>query len=97
MLMAATRPMAKKTTKSGGGNSVEELELLGALLAGRRERWGEFVRRYERLIVSCTLKVLRRYGALFTTEDLDDLVAEAWLLLLREDMKKLRQYRPDRG
>ncbi len=99
MLTVATRQTApqKKASRSGGGNSVEELELLDALLAGRRERWGEFVRRYERLIVSCTLKVLRRYGALFSTEDLDDLVAEAWLLLLRDDMKKLRQYRPDRG
>lgn len=86
-------PWNKKST----GNSAEELELLDAVLGGERARWGEFVTRYERLIVSCVLKVLRRYGAFFAPEDLDDLVAEAWLLLLRDDMKKLRQYSRDRG
>ena len=97
MLMRAATTATAKAKGRSKGNTVEEMELLASLLAGRRERWDEFVRRYERLIVSCTLKVLRRYGALFSTEDLDDLVAEAWLLLLRNDMKKLRQYRPDRG
>src|SRR5262245_55868136 len=86
--------LSRKVTK---GNSAEEMELLDALLAGERNRWGEFVARYERLIASCVLKVLRRYGALFTADDIDDLTGEAWLLLLRDDMKKLRQYRRDRG
>ena len=54
--------------------------------------WTEFVRRYERLITSCVLKVLRRYGAIFSRDDLDDLVGDVWLMLLRDDMKKLRQY-----
>lgn len=83
--------------KATSGNSAEELDLLDALLDGERDRWGEFVTRYERLIVSCVLKVLRRYGAVFSSEDLDDLVGEAWLALLRDDMRKLRQYRRDRG
>jgi RNA polymerase sigma-70 factor (ECF subfamily) len=84
------------------GNSAEETQLLAALLkpsteAVRQRRWGEFVARYERLIVSCVLKVLRRYGALFSADDLDDLVADVWLTLLRDDMKKLRQYDAARG
>ncbi len=79
------------------GNSAEELELLDALLAGEQHRWNEFVRRYERLIGSCVLKVMRRYGAAFSSDDVDDLVGEAWLALLRDDMRKLRQYRRDRG
>ena len=86
------------------GNSCEERDLLRALLKTKRVReserqklWGEFVRRYERLITSCVLKVLRRYGALFTAEDLADLVGEVWLTLLRDDMKKLRQYDESRG
>jgi RNA polymerase sigma-70 factor (ECF subfamily) len=91
------RAVATTKKKGSTGNSADELELLDALLDGEKQRWGEFVARYERLIVSCVLKVLRRYGALFTAEDLDDLVADAWLLLLRDDMKKLRQYRRDRG
>ncbi len=85
------------------GNSPEETRLLTALLskrtsaATRQARWGEFVKRYERLIASCVLKVLRRYGAVFSTEDLDDLVNDVWVTLLRDDMKKLRQYDAQRG
>jgi RNA polymerase sigma-70 factor, ECF subfamily len=84
------------------GNSVEETKLLASLLKRapevvRQRRWGEFVVRYERLITSCVLKVLRRYGAVFSAEDLDDLVADVWVTLLRDDMKKLRQYDAARG
>src|SRR5438270_2771237 len=85
-----------------GTNSAEEAALLGALLAGegklaQQRLWAEFVRRYERLLMSCVLKVLRRYGATFSREDLDDLVGDVWLILLRDDMKKLRQYDATRG
>src|SRR5438270_8551220 len=85
-----------------GTNSAEEAALLGALLAGegklaQQRLWAEFVRRYERLLMSCVLKVLRRYGATFSREDLDDLVGDVWLVLLRDDMKKLRQYDAARG
>ena len=92
-----------RTTKlERKGNSVEETQLLASLLkrapeAVRQRRWGDFVARYERLIASCVLKVLRRYGALFSTEDLDDLVNDVWVTLLRDDMKKLRQYDAQRG
>jgi RNA polymerase sigma factor (sigma-70 family) len=83
-------------------NSAEETALLKALLAattkGQQDRlWAEFVRRYERLIMSCVVKALRRYGALFSRDDLDDLVGEVWLALLRDDMRKLRQYDAARG
>lgn len=84
------------------GNSAEETALLKALLTERREtvrqrHWADFVKRYERLITSCVLKVLRRYGAVFSTDDLDDLVHDVWVTLLRDDMKKLRQYDAERG
>jgi|GEM_PF-1559309 len=85
------------------GNSVEETQLLRSLLsprtssAVRQTLWADFVTRYERLITSCVLKVLRRYGALFSTDDLDDLCNDVWVTLLRDDMKKLRQYDAERG
>src|SRR3954468_15980680 len=96
---ASTSSSNKLGTK---GNSLEERQLLHALLHGRSKhlqqlRWNDFVRRYERLITSCVLKVLRRYGAMFTSEDLEDLVGDVWLTLLRDDMKKLRQYDAARG
>jgi RNA polymerase sigma-70 factor, ECF subfamily len=84
------------------GNTAEETKLLASLLKRqpelvRQRRWAEFVERYQRLITSCVLKVLRRYGAVFSAEDLDDLVNDVWLTLLRDDMRKLRQYDADRG
>jgi RNA polymerase sigma-70 factor (ECF subfamily) len=85
-----------------GNNSAEEAALLLDLLAESRRSqhqklWAEFVRRYQRLLMSCVLKVLRRYGATFSRDDLDDLVGDVWLTLLRDDMKKLRQYDASRG
>jgi RNA polymerase sigma-70 factor, ECF subfamily len=83
-------------------NSAEETALLKALLAAttkveHNRLWGELVGRYERLIVSCVVKALRRYGATFSRDDLDDLTGDVWLALLRDDMRKLRQYDAARG
>src|ERR1051325_1872522 len=75
----------------------DELELLAAILAGKRACWSEFKRRYERLIASCVLLTLRRYDAPFSQADLQDLIAEVWLDLWRDDLKKLRAFEPARG
>ncbi len=94
--------MAKTGADCARGNSAEEMALLRGLLdatskAQHERLWTEFVQRYERLIASCVVKALRRYGATFSRDDLDDLVGDVWLVLLREDMKKLRQYDVARG
>jgi RNA polymerase sigma factor (sigma-70 family) len=94
--------MAKTVADGARGNSAEEAALLQALLSAstkvQHDRlWTDFVRRYERLIASCVVKALRRYGATFSRDDLDDLVGDVWLTLLRDDMRKLRQYDAARG
>jgi RNA polymerase sigma-70 factor (ECF subfamily) len=94
--------MAKTGADCAKGNSTDEAALLERLLAAttkvEQDRlWVDFVQRYERLIASCVLKSLRRYGATFSRDDLDDLVADVWLVLLRDDMRKLRQYDAERG
>jgi RNA polymerase sigma-70 factor (ECF subfamily) len=83
-------------------SSSEEAALLTSLLrAGTKTQherlWSEFVRRYERLISVCVVKTMRRYGALFCRDEVEDLVGEVWLMLLRDDMRKLRQYDAGRG
>lgn len=75
----------------------EELALLRRVLKGDQRAWGTFCQRYEGLIVGCVLRVLRRYNAAFNSEDLADLVAEVWVTLLRDDMRKLRLYDARRG
>jgi RNA polymerase sigma factor (sigma-70 family) len=94
--------MGKTVADCARGNSAEEMALLQALLQATKKvqhdrLWADFVQRYERLIISCVVKALRRYGATFSRDDLDDLVGDVWLVLLREDMKKLRQYDATRG
>jgi RNA polymerase sigma-70 factor, ECF subfamily len=75
----------------------EEKRLLARVLKGDERAWAEFSRQYENLIVACVVRVLRRYGASFNAEDLADLVSEVWVVLLRDDMRKLRLYDAARG
>jgi RNA polymerase sigma-70 factor (ECF subfamily) len=74
-----------------------EQRLLARVLSGDPRAWAELSRRYQNLIVSCVIRVLRRYGASFNADDLADLVSEVWVVLLRDDMRKLRLYDPARG
>src|SRR5438067_1971138 len=68
--------MAAKTGADGArGNSAEEIVLLTQLLSTKKKAdhdrlWAAFVHRYERLIVSCVVKALRRYGATFSRDEL---------------------------
>jgi RNA polymerase sigma-70 factor (ECF subfamily) len=83
-------------------NTPEELALLETLLSPvdeleRRRAWDAFVRRYQRIIVACICKAFRRYGVSPHTQDVDDLAGDVWLALMRDDARKLRQFRPDRG
>jgi len=74
--------------------------LLAALLEGGADReraWQRFCARFERLIASCIYKTLRRYGASYSADDLNDLVCEVWLRLLRNEMAALRRFDGARG
>ena len=75
----------------------QEQCLVAQVLSKDQKAWKEFCRRYENLIVACTLKTLRRYHAKFNADDLADIVGEVWMVLLKDDMRKLRLYDPDRG
>ena len=75
----------------------EELVLIQRALARDSRAWAEFTRRYENLIVACVIKTLRRYNASFSSDELADIVAEVWVRLLNDDMRKLRMYDPSRG
>jgi RNA polymerase sigma-70 factor (ECF subfamily) len=103
LLRRAGRMPNTKLEPMRKGNSAEETALLQALLGAstpdgeRQASQRELVRRYERLIDSCVRNVLRRYGVTFQAGDVHDLVNDVWVMLLRDDMRKLRQYDPQRG
>ncbi len=75
----------------------EERCLVEQVLSKDQKAWREFCRRYENLIVACTLKTLRRYHATFNADDLADIVGEVWMVLWKDDMRKLRLFDPARG
>lgn len=76
---------------------LSEEQLIEAVLAERRGAWEAFFSRYERLIISCIRKVLVRYGAHYTEEDIEDLVSATALNIVKDDYKKLRAFDIGRG
>jgi len=94
MLSQKTRSQKVLATQA---DRDSELSLVSLVLAKDQQAWKEFCRRYENLIVACTLKTLRRYHAKFNADDLADIVGEVWMVLLKDDMRKLRLFDPSRG
>jgi RNA polymerase sigma-70 factor (ECF subfamily) len=81
-------------------NAYDELsddELIQAVLAREPAAWPTFFAKYERLVISCIRKVMRRYGAGFNDEDLEDLVSATALNIVKDDYKKLRAFDATRG
>jgi len=89
--------MLTRGSKQTPAQKREDLQLLRRVLKGDSKAWTTFCQRFEGLIVGCVLRVLRRYNATFNSDDLADMVAEVWVTLLRDDMRKLHLYDPKRG
>ncbi len=78
-------------------DALPDDELVQAVLAREPAAWPTFFAKYERLVISCIRKVMRRYGAQFNEEDLEDLVSATALNIVKDDYKKLRAFDPARG
>ena len=71
--------------------------LLSKVLKSDERGWAEFVRRYRSLIFRCITKVTGRHAPRMGSVDLDEIFAEVLLTLIRDNMRKLRLYDPNRG
>jgi RNA polymerase sigma-70 factor (ECF subfamily) len=78
-------------------DALPEAELRDAVLAGEPAAWPTFFARYERLILSCIRRALHRYHAHYNDEDVEDLVSQTALNLVKDDYKKLRAFDATRG
>ncbi|MCA9664494.1 MAG: sigma-70 family RNA polymerase sigma factor [Myxococcales bacterium] len=76
---------------------LSDLELRDAVLAQSEGAWRELLRRFRGLIYRCITKALSKYEAVLSSEDVDEIFSEVCFNLLRNDMKKLRVYDPERG
>jgi len=77
--------------------TLSDLELLEQVLAQDEHAWRELIRRFRGLIFRCITKVLCKYESVLSNEDVNEIFSEVCLNLLRNDMRKLRAYDPDRG
>jgi RNA polymerase sigma factor (sigma-70 family) len=78
-------------------DALSDEELVQAVLAREPAAWPTFFAKYERLVISCIRKVMRRYGAQFNDEDVEDLVSATALNIVKDDYKKLRAFDATRG
>ena len=74
-----------------------DIELLDRVLARKGAAWNEMLRRYRALIFRCINKATSRVGAMLCQDDQDEIFCEFCLNILRDDMRKLRAYDPERG
>lgn len=74
-----------------------EKQLLRRVLDNNERAWVELLRRYRPLIFRCITKVTLRYSPRLGTADVDEIFADVLMNLLRDDMRKLRMYNPNRG
>ena len=74
-----------------------EKQLLRRVLDNHEQAWVELLRRYRPLIYRCITKVTLRYSPRLGNADVDEIFADVLMNLLRDDMRKLRMYNPNRG
>jgi len=95
--MTNTAHLPKTNPTKANPNHESDVRLLDRVLAGENSAWTELLRRYRALVFRCISKATGRVGAQLCEDDQDEIFAEFCMNLLRQDMKKLRAYDPDRG
>jgi len=71
--------------------------LLRDCWAKKRGAWEQFVAQYSRLIYYSIQRTCRLKSYPATPEEIEDLFNEVFVQILKDDCRKLRQYRGDRG
>lgn len=74
-----------------------DVELLAGVLSRAPGAWEQFLKRYERLMISCIRKVLYRYTALHADADIEDMLSATLINLIKDDFHKLRAFDVERG
>ncbi len=74
-----------------------EKTLIGGCVAGEKAAWDAFVLQYSGLVYHTIKKTFSLYHSEPRPDSVEDLFQEFFLSLLRDDFKKLRQFRGDRG
>jgi len=76
---------------------TDERELLRACFERKRGAWDEFVVQYSRLVYGTIKQTLQVHYVDAQQSVVEDLFQDFFLSVLRDDFKKLRQFRGERG
>lgn len=76
---------------------MEDPQLLAYALIGNEAAWNELLQRYQSLIYGCIVKVARRNLIQFTEQQRAEIYSDVCFNLLRNNMRKLRAFSPQRG
>ncbi|MBW2734885.1 MAG: sigma-70 family RNA polymerase sigma factor [Deltaproteobacteria bacterium] len=74
-----------------------DLALLARVLEGENQAWRELIARYRGLIFRCIHKAIGKFDSVLPSEAPEEIFSEVCFNLLRNDMRKLRLYDPERG
>ena len=86
-----------KSRAPSAKNAESDFALLERVLDHQSDAWTEMLRRYRSLIFRCITKATSRAGAQMCPDDQDEIFCELCMNLLRDDMRKLRAFDPNRG
>ena len=78
-------------------NAETEKALITACVRGDRRAWDAFVGQYSALIYHTIKKTFSLYHAEPRSDLVEDLYQEFFVAIVRDDFKKLRQFRGDKG
>ena len=78
-------------------DDLSDGDLVAAVISREPAAWPTFFAKYERLILACIRRALRRYGAAHGEEDIEDLASQTAFNLVKDDYKKLRTFDAGRG
>ena len=89
--------LARRPEKHQAPSDWTDRQLLRRVLRAEEVAWSELVRRYRSLVFRCITKVTCKYAPMLSNADIDEVYAEVLVSLLRDDIRKLRMYNPNRG
>ncbi len=75
----------------------KEKTLLAGCIHGDKSSWDAFVQQYSALVYHTIRKTFGLHHAKLNVDVIEDLYQEFFVSILREDFKKLRQFKGDRG
>lgn len=75
----------------------KEKNLIAGCLKQEKAAWDTFVKQYTRLVYHSITSTLRYHHYETRDDFVDDLYQEFFVSIVRDDFKKLRQFRGDKG